>query len=155
MCLMAIAGVVSAVGTIASASAQAAGEEARARYAQRQSVLEREKGAYEAERLERSNDRKLASMRGQYLSSGISLEGSPSDVIADSATEASLDEQAIKFGAQVRADNYVFESRLAQQNARAARTGGMIGALGDVVGGFAQQRSYNQQRTMIRNPYSF
>ncbi|KFB11028.1 hypothetical protein [Nitratireductor basaltis] len=157
MCLMAvggiISGVVSAVGTMASAAAQSASYKAQAQYAQRQSILEQQKGALEANQQARANDRRLSGMRSAYLSSGIDLAGSAADVIEESATEASMDEQAIKFGAQIRSDNYAFESRLARTNASNAMAGGAIGALGSVVNGFTQQSSFNQQRTMIRNPY--
>jgi hypothetical protein len=166
MCLMVIGGIIQAVGTIASAQAQSASYKAQAKYAERQAVMEGQKGAYEAARQRDRNNRQLATMRGAYLSSGIALAGSPDQIIQDSATEASLDEQAIKYGAKVKSDNLRFESQLARMNARSAMTGGVIGAIGSVVNGFTQQAqaaagssmlqtSVAQQRTMIRNPYQF
>lgn len=110
-----------------------------------------EKGNYDANLQSRSSDRQLASMRGQYLSSGIALSGSAIDVLQDSATEASLDEQAIRYGAQVQSDNYRFQSGLARSNAKSAMTGGYLGALATGVNAFS---STNQgQRTVISNPF--
>lgn len=109
-----------------------------------------EKGNYDANLQSRSSDRQLASMRGQYLSSGIALSGSAIDVLQDSATEASLDEQAIRYGAQVQSDNYRFQSGLARSNAKSAMTGGYMGALATGVNAFS---SVNQPRTVISNPF--
>jgi hypothetical protein len=153
MCLALVGAAISAAGTLASASAQSASYKAQAQYAQRQALMERQKGAYEAARQNDRTTRQLANMRGQYLSSGIGLSGSAADVISDSATQASLDEQAIKYSAQVQSDNYTFESKLARQNASNSMAGGFIGAAGNLVGGLAQQMNINANRTMVTNPY--
>lgn len=144
---------ISAYGAYSSGQAQAQSYETQGKYAQRNAVMEQQKGAYEAARLTDSNDRQLAGMRSQYLSSGIALDGSAVDVLSDSATEASLDEQAIKFGAKVRSDNLMFEFKLARSNGKSAKAGGVLGALGAVVGGLAQTANNMQQRTMISNLY--
>lgn len=155
MCLALIGAGISAIGAFAGAQAQAASYEAQAKFADRQSLIEGQKGAYEAQRTRDANDQALARMRGSYLTSGIALSGSALDVISDSATQASLDEQAIKYGSKIRSDNYAFESRLAKMNAGQARLGGAIGALGTLVGGVTNQINQNAQRTLIRNPYAF
>jgi hypothetical protein len=155
MCLPIIAGIVSAVGTGISAVQQYQAGRAQAAALDRQALMEGQRGAYEAQRQRGINDRRIASMQGQYLSSGIALTGSPMDVLDDSATEASLDEQAIRYGAKVRSDNLRFEGSMARMNANQALVGGAFGAAGDVFGGIMSQRSYNQNRTMIRNPYEF
>jgi len=153
MCLPLIGAAIGAAGSIAGGAMQAQGYRAQAAYQQRQSVMELQRGNYEAARLTDQNNRRLADMRGQYLSMGIGLDGSPLDVIQDSASEASLDEQAVRYGAKVRSDNLAFESKMSRMNAGNAMVGGVLGGIGEMVGGFAQQRAQNQQRTMIRNPY--
>lgn len=153
MCLPLIGAVVSAVGTIASAQAQAASYKAQAAYSERQALMTQQKGAYDARQLGRQHDRALGEMRSQYLGSGIALEGSALDVLEDSATQASLDEQAIKYGAQVQSDNYRFQASLARMNARNAMTGGVLGALATGINGVNQWQTQQQQRTMISNPY--
>jgi hypothetical protein len=140
-----IGAAISAAGTIASASAQSASYKAQAQYAQRQALMEQQKGAYEAARQNDRTTRQLANMRGQYLSSGIGLSGSAADVISDSATQASLDEQATRYNAQVASDNDVFQSRLARQNASSAMTGGYFGALAQGIGGVTKMLNPYQQ----------
>lgn len=154
MCLPIIGAAIGAVGSLASASAHSQSYKAQAQFQQRQAVMEQQKGFYEGSRVKDNNDRQLASMRGQYLSSGIALEGSAAEVLQDSASEASLDEQAIRYGTQVRADNLNWSAKLSRMNASNAMTGGVLGALGTMVGGLSQQMDQNSQRTMITNPYA-
>lgn len=150
-----LAMTVGAAGQIYSASAQSASYRAQAAYADRQSEMTQQKGAYDASQQARQHDRQLANMRGQYLSSGIALSGSALDVMEDSATQASLDEQAIRYGAQVQSDNYRFQAGLARSNASSAMTGGYLGALATGVNTLSSSHASNQQRTMITNPYVF
>jgi len=154
MCLALIGGAVSAVGALASASAQSASYKAQAKYQDRQAALEEQQGAYEASRQKTANDQQIADMRGQYLQSGIALEGSPADVIQSSTTQASLDEQSIKYGAKIRADNARFSANLARSNASSAQMGGYFSAAGAMIGGINNQIQQNAQKTMIRNPYA-
>lgn len=153
MCLPLIGAAIGIAGTIASANAQSQSYKTQAAYADRQAVMTDQKGAYEGARVSDQNDRKLADIRGQYLSSGIALDGSVSDVLLDSATQASLDEQAIKYGTQVQKDNLKFEAGMARMNAKNAMAGGILGALATGVNAFTSISQQSQQRTMISNPY--
>jgi len=152
--LMIISGITSAVGTAYSGMTQAASYRTQAAYADRQAVMAQQKGAYDESQLARQNTRQMSGMRGDYLSSGIALDGSALDVLTDSATQASLDEQSIKYGAQVQSDNYRFQASLARTNARSATTGGFLGALATGVNTFSRAGDMRQQRTMISNPYA-
>ncbi len=144
---------LSMAGSVASAQAQSASYKAQAAYADRQAEMTAQKGNYDANQQARQNDRQLASMRGQYLSSGIALSGSALDTLEDSATQASLDEQAIRYGAQVQSDNYRFQAGLARSNARSAMTGGYLGALATGVNTLSNVNTAIAQRTVITNPY--
>lgn len=156
MCLdpLSLAGAaISAAGSVISGASQAAQYRAQARQAEINARVQQEQGAYEAGRASRNADRQLANMRGQYLSSGFALSGAPTDVLVDSATEASLDEQAIKYNAQLKANNSIFEARMAKSNAGSAIMGAAIGAISPFISAGSQQRQTNQMRTMIQNPY--
>lgn len=148
-----IGGVTSAAGQLYSASAQSASYKAQAEYADRQAEMSLQKGNYDANQQARQNTRQLAGMRADYLNSGIALSGSASDVLQDSATQASLDEQAIRYGSQVQSDNYRFQAGLARSNASSAMTGGYMGALATGVNTFTSVNTANANRTMITNPY--
>ena len=156
MCLdpLSLAGAaISAAGSVISGANQAASYRAQARQAEINAQVQQQQGAFEANRASRQADRQLGQMRGQYLSSGFALSGSPTDILVDSATEASLDEQAIKYNAQLKANNSIFEARMARSNAGSAMAGGIMGAITPFIDAASQQRQTNQMRTMIRNPY--
>lgn len=144
MCLPIIGAAIGAVGTLASASAQSQSYKAQAQFQNRQAAMEQQKGAFEGSRLKDQHDRQLATMRGQFLSSGIALDGSAAEVLQDSASEASLDEQAIKYNARVNSDNLNWSAKLSRMNASNAMTGGALGALSNMVDGV----------TKIVNPYA-
>lgn len=145
---------IAAGGQLYSGMQQSQAYQQQAAFSSRQAVMEGQRGAYEAARTREQNDRKLAGMRGAYLSSGFSLEGSPGAVIADSTDQASLDEQAIKYGARVRAGNLQFEAAQARSNAGSAMVGAVIGATGSAIGGWSDYNDFQQRRTMITNPYA-
>jgi len=154
--LAVIGGIASAGGQLYSASAQSASYKSQAAYADRQAEMTAQKGNYDANQQARQNDRQLANIRGQYLSSGIALTGSATDVLQDSATQASLDEQSIRYGAQVESDNYRFQGALARSNAKSAMTGGYLGALATGVNSLsnANPTAGSPQRTVISNPFT-
>lgn len=143
MCLpmAAIGGVLGAVGSIASAQAQAAGFEAQARQAERQAELERDKGAVEIARTRDASARLTGRQVTAIATSGVSLSGSPQDVIRDSITEANLDIGAIRFGRDVNVQNFETQADIARLNARQTRVGGFIGALTPLVNSFSQSES--------------
>jgi hypothetical protein len=146
---------IGAVGSIYGGMSQGAAYDDQARFAERQAVLEGQAGAYEADRLRTRNTRALAGMQQQYVSSGIDASsGSAREVIEDSAREAALDEEAVLFGAKLRADNRRFEARLAKSNAQSARIGGFISAAGNLVGGATNAVGFNSQRTVLQSGYA-
>jgi hypothetical protein len=156
MCIdpMTLGAVFSAASSVASGVAGAQQANYQAKIADRQARLEAEKGSYEHARQKASNDRQLAAMRGSYLSSGIALEGSAADVIESSATEASLDEQAILYGSKIRSDNLKFEANIARMNARTSMFGAAMGAISPFINLASTRQAQSSQRTMIRNPYA-
>lgn len=148
-----IAAGVTATGSIIQGVQQSNAYKAQAEFADRQATIEQQQGAYEAGRLRTQNDQRLASMRADYAHAGVALTGSAVDVLSSSAREASLDEQAIRYGAQLRSSNARFEGAMARSNASSAMAGGVIGAISPFVNAFSQARQNNQNKTMISNPY--
>lgn len=153
MCFPLAAAAITAAGTLFSAATAAAGYSAQAKFADRQAIIEDQKGAYEAQRMDDATTRQIARMRSGYMASGIDLSGSATDVISDSAAEASLDSQAIRYGAKIKKDNYKFEGGMARMNAGNAIIGGAIGAIAPFVNAAAQNQTASANRTMISNPY--
>lgn len=149
-----IAAGVSAAGSLIGAQQQSAAYKTQAAFADRQAVVEQQQGAYEAARQAGINDQRLAGIRSGFTHAGVALAGSPTNVLVSSAEQASLDEQAIKYGAQLRSDNARFEGAQARANASSAMAGGVIGAITPFVNAFSQDRQNKRMATMIANPYA-
>lgn len=137
---------LSAIGSIQSANAQAAGMEAQAKLNERQALIEQQASAFDAQRERENAQRIMARQRAGYLASGVALEGSPTAVIEDTAAEAALDIAAIQYGGNLRASNYQAQAGVDRMNAKATRTGGMISGATSLVSGLA--------RTRLSSPYS-
>lgn len=147
MCLPALAAIPAAVGaagglstvaTIAStglgvfgalqqaSAASAAAKIQQQQYKQqaefegRQANLEQMKGGYEARRRGEQLSNLAGQQRGQFAAAGVSLAGSPTDVIIDSQAEGALDLAALRFGTDIRTDNLRYSAGVASQNAAAA-----------------------------------
>ena len=129
----AIGAGLSALGTALSAYQDVQTGQARQAAARRQAELERRRGDFEVGRLRERGARLLGARRAGLLAGGVALDGSAADSLADAATELSLDEQAARFGTQIRADNALYEARLAGAGARSAALGGALDALAPII----------------------
>lgn len=151
---MAASAGIGAVSSLVGGFQQAEAYQMQSQVAERSAVMEERSGAYAARRIADANKRALDAMRGQYLAGGFALTGSPAAVIEDSAAEGSLDEQAVKYDARIRADNARFEARLARHNKTSAQVGAVLGAASSAVNGWARNVEYKESRTRLTNPYA-
>lgn len=130
--------VLSAVGAISTAGAQAAASDYNVKVANRDAYVEDqnrklalEQSRIDAEDKRRQNKRVMASMRAQYGASGLSLAGSPLDVLEDTAVEQELDARRIEYEGRVRGREGALrmlgleeEANLSRAESQAARTSG-------------------------------
>lgn len=128
---------VSAIGAAQQSNAQSAEYKARAAYDKRQALLERLKGAYEANQLKAKGERVFATQRASFAEAGVKLEGSPEDVIIDSRVENELDVGAVLWGQNVAAQNYDYQAKIDQMNAKQAKKAGVFAALAPTLQGFS------------------
>lgn len=139
-----VGAVVSAAGSIYSGLAQSASYKAQAQGLEYQAQAESEKGSYESARQAEQNARLTGKQVTAIAASGVDLYGSPVDVVADSRREGELDKQAIRHGAQFRANLARYEASVARSNATSAKIGGFIGAAAPLINGM----------TGLGNPYA-
>lgn len=128
-------GVMSAMGSIYQGKMQAAQYKAQAKAAEFQAQAERDAGRFEAGRMQDKGLRLRGDQIVAYASEGLDLSGSVSDVISDTKTEVELDMAAIKTNSENRARVNDYEAKVAKMNASSAKTAGMIGAVGAIIGG--------------------
>lgn len=142
-------GLIGAIGSIAEGNAVAQSEEYNAQIAERNKLIadQNRKQAIntanvEAEDKRRENRRVLSSIAAAYGSSGLTLEGSPLDVLEDTATEQALDVRRIEYEGRARAREGAIqmleldeEATLRRMRKRSARIGSYFKAAGSVVRG--------------------
>lgn len=101
--------------------------------ARRRAEIERARGDIEVGRLRDRRERALGARRAGLLARGVALEGSAIDALGDMASELSLDEQAARFGARIRADEARYDAGRAGARARAAALGGVLDTISPVI----------------------
>jgi hypothetical protein len=123
-------------------AASAAAEE-DARMQTKNADLSREQAGEEEKRQRILNTKRLGSMRAAYGASGLSLEGSPEDVLVDSAKNAELDALSIRHAGELKARGFNDESIRARNKAATYRDNAYFGAAGTLLGGAGQSYYYS------------
>lgn len=128
--------------------AQAAQYEAQAQLQRRQADIEQVTGQYEARKKQDQIDRVTATQRNRVAGSGVSIEGSPTDIMLDTAREGALDVAAIQWGQGLKATNLGYSADISQMNAgisrQAAKTAMTTGFVNAASSGFD---AYNKTKT--------
>jgi hypothetical protein len=127
--------VVSAVGAMAGAQAQAQASRAQAEAYQRQALLERQQADFNAREQEHKAIKLISQQRSSYLSAGVSLYGTPMDVIDDSTKQSDLDVQAIRYNGEIKAQNFDMQARALNVKAQGQEQAGAIGAIAPLIKG--------------------
>ncbi len=142
-----VGGAISAAGSMQQGNAQAAAEETRARMAERQQTISKQRQGVESGRVRENLRRVIGQQRAAAGERGVNVGGSVVDVMDDSAREAAFDLESIRFGAEGEQGNLQYEADAARQRARSAKQAGRIGAFGSLVRGFGSAATY------MTNPY--
>ena len=130
-----VASTAATVGTIVSVAGSVAGgvqgyqmAQYNAKVAQRQAQAAKMQAQFEEDRLRDKAARTMGSARAAYGKSGVLMEGSPLDVMAQSATDAEMDALALRWGGNLRANNYRAQARMDESEGNAALWGGFARA---------------------------
>lgn len=141
MCPMILGFASAAIGAASSVMGgmmQQSQAKAQAAAYDRQSVMTLKQGEYEAGRkvdeVNAITGRQVALTGG----SGVTLEGSPTDVIGSTASEGQMDIGAIRWGAKTKADTLAYQGRLERIQGQNAMAGGVLGGIGSLVGGLGK-----------------
>ncbi len=125
--VMAASAVMSAVGQIQAGQSQKKMAEYNARVAE-------DTARYQATRQQDRVQRMMAGARVAINKSGLTMSGSPLDVLADSATQAELDHQAILRGGAAQAGMDRSRGRVAQQAGYFGAATSLLKGAGSVMG---------------------
>jgi len=108
----------------------------------RQNAIAAKNQAVEDERSFRVQTRQaLGDIRSGYAASGVTLEGSPEDVLYQSASNAELDALKIRHGGELKAMGYENSAALSIMEGANARESGYLSAAGMLLQGSANAAS--------------
>lgn len=126
---------LSAVGAIRQGNMEAKAAEMNAQMNEQNAVLT-EAQAREEERRQRIFARKqIGEMRANYGASGVTTEGSPMEVLEESAMQAELDSLNIRYAGAARSAQYRNQAKLQRFYGKEAKLGGYLSAAGSLLGG--------------------
>ncbi|TQV80770.1 hypothetical protein [Denitrobaculum tricleocarpae] len=133
-----ISAAVGALGAIQEARASSAASEFNAKIADNNAIIAEQNAAADETRQRRAAGRQAAASRAAIGAAGVTLEGSPMEVLEDQALEAELDALNIRYGGRLQASNYRSQAQLDRSAARSARTQGFLSAGSTLLRGAAQ-----------------
>ena len=136
--LTALSTVMSMQGAKADAKAAAQAADYNAQINERNAAVTRQQTAHDIETQRRQDRRTRGKAVAAYGKSGITLEGSPLDVLEDMATEQELGIQTAKYNGELRAMGYEDTAALDRMSGGQALARGDRQASSILVGGLAR-----------------
>jgi hypothetical protein len=140
--IMAASAVIGAVGAVRSAQAQAGAADHNAQLAEQNAQIATAQGEAAAAAQQRDAQRNIGRALALYGASGVQTDtGSPAEVLADSARNASLDNMTIRYNAKLRAMGLQAQAGLDRSNASNASSAGVLNATSALLSGGAKAAS--------------
>lgn len=116
-----------ALGSATSGQAQSQADEFKASLALQNAAIARQQGEAASQAQRRLAYRTQGSIIANYGASGVQSDnGSPIDVLANSAAMATLDNLTIKYNSELKAVGYENEAKLAMMGASNAKTSSLL-----------------------------
>lgn len=134
--VMMLAGTaLSAMGAMSQANARVASSEFNAQINQRNATIATQQATAEAARVARQGELSLGRQRAALGASGLTVEDSALDFLADSAAQAQLDIETVKYRGTLEAMGYHENAALDRMGARTAREQGYLQTASEVLTG--------------------
>lgn len=134
--LSAVGTALSVVGAVRSAQAQSAAADYNSKVAALNAQAAEQQGQAAADAQQRDAQRKIGASLAAYGASGVETDtGSPTDVLAQSARDATLDNLTIKYNAKMRALGYQMQSGLDSANASNSASAGILSGTAALLSG--------------------
>lgn len=137
--LMQVAGgITQAYGQVQAGEAAGKAYEFNAAQAEQNSAQAKLIAAQEERQVRINARRQIGSMVADYGASGVTMEGSPMAVIAESAANAELDALNIRYGGESKARNFKNEATVLRYQGGQARSAGYLGAAATLMNTYAK-----------------
>lgn len=129
---------ISAAGAIQRSNAEKAAANYNAQLRERDATVALQQANQQAWLVRLQGQQAAGAMRAGYGASGVTVEGSPMDALAMSASQNELDAQTVLYGAKLKATGYASDAALARNQAIVAGQQGQLEAASYLVGGAGQ-----------------
>lgn len=133
--LLAASTAVSAIGAITNGQATASADKYNAQIATQNATSATDQASAAAEIQQEQSRRAIGSTTAAYGASGITMDGTPLDVLANSASTAERDRQTILYKGQLQAAGYTDQAQLDRASATNALNQGDMKATGVLLAG--------------------
>lgn len=130
---------VAVVGAVSGGRAKKRAAAKEARFKRWQAAYTRDQTAAAVVRQDKIARKTLGAMRAAYGAAGVTVDGSPLDVLAESAAAAELDKLTIQYQGELTAKGYQTDARLTESAGRAADTAGGFSAAGALMSWVADE----------------
>lgn len=135
--------VISVIGALNQGQQAKDAANYNAQVANNNAIAARQQAEANAAAQQRKARLQIGSMRAGYGAAGVGLEGSPMDVLEQSAAMAELDRQNILYGGTLKAGGYQATAGLELMRGDAAETGSYFSAGSALLTGAAKMGSFN------------
>ena len=127
--------VLGIAGALGKGNAARAAGDYNAQIAEQNAILARQQSAEEERRFRIDASKRMGAMQAAYSASGVTLEGSPMDVLEESFYTAEMDALTIRQGGRASAAAYKSEAQLSHMQGRAGQQAGYTSAAAELLRG--------------------
>lgn len=153
--IMLAGAAISAYGAVSQANAQKQASTFNAALNERNATVATQQANAEAERIRRGASRVHGSMATGFGASGLTLEGSALDALGDSAAQAQLDIETVKYRGKLQAMGYHSSAELDRMQGDTAQEQGSYRAASEVLTGVGRAgATYSAGSRRIGDSYS-
>ena len=148
--IMAAGAVMSAVGAIQQGKAAKNAANYNAAIATNDARIAELQAQAEESRHRRMARKAIGGIRAAYGASGVTLEGTPTDVLYESVANAESDALNIRYGGLLRSQGFMNTAQLDRMQGKNAQTAGYMNAASSLLSGGAQTVEYKQNYDYLR-----
>lgn len=135
-------------GAVMQAQAQSKAANANAAIARRNAVITQQNAEFDERQFRRLSRQRQGSIRANIGGSGVAVEGSPLDLLAENEAQAEIEALMIRRSGFLESENFTLEAAVQSANARSATRGGFFGAGSALLLGGAKTGSLIGDRSL-------
>jgi hypothetical protein len=136
--LTAVSTAVKVIGAIRQGKSESRAAEYNAAIAERNATIARQQASQQAAQVARENRMRIGTLRANVGAAGITMEGSPIDVLGDVVSQGELERQNEIYRGEIRALGFEDTASLERMRGSSAKSAGYLRAGTALLSGAAQ-----------------